>query len=944
MESEHSRDTPANAEAVTLGRTSVGGQVLRARLQERLFGIEVAAITLGRFQLLELLGKGGMGVVYRAYDPLLDRRVAVKVVAIDGDDARQRMIREAKALARLNHPNVVTIHEVGEDRGELFVAMELVDGGTLESWCRAHPERTPERTAKVLELAAAALEGLVAAHALGIVHRDVKPANLLIGADGRLRVADFGLARTGGNESASDAAVVEAGDATLTRSGAAIGTPAYMSPEQFRGVADERSDQFGFCATFFEALYGVRPFAGTSIAEILESVEANRITPIDAAGVDERVHRALVRGLRRDPAERFADLRELAAVLRPVHPRRWRMAALAGVAAASIAATIAVTRPPECSDGRTRIDAVAGEGEVARLSAAIAASGRPHPEELATRVRLGLAEVVERWTSGQLDACRVAADPNPAVAALATSRRACLDHGLATVEATLSFGESMTIAEANSLPNTIALLVDVVDCSRAEPSVYESTEGLELVARLREGTTALLVSDNIAARSAFMDVLARTEPDRLPSLRADAHLQLVALDRASGARDAAHGHAVAALAEAERSDDPELVALAWMVLTHAIPEDVSDAMLEVIVGRVRTLVREETISAHVHARLLLVEAMLRIDRGQHERAAALTRDAIAMAEPISHGELPQMYATLAGVLQLLGDSAEALVAARAAVDATSGRLGDHHPDLAPALIRLADVQSWACDDVAAIGSSDRAIELLEAMPGQASNNLVAAHVGRAASLAALGQHDEAVAELEQTLSLVPPDDPMSAARLHLQLAHVMHERARWDETLARIDIALPLVVGDDWQARSLRADLQLLRITTAAERGAVDGGATQLARLGRELDEMFPFGSAPHVQAVVEVARAYVALGEVDAAQRELARYLDDPAADADPAWLGALQEGRARAYARAGDRPSARAWAEQAIATHVSSGCGSREAARVQSWLAALESTAATP
>jgi tetratricopeptide (TPR) repeat protein/predicted Ser/Thr protein kinase len=937
--------TPPEHDVDTLHESSVAGRVMRGSLQQRLFGLAASPTILGRFHLLEILGKGGMGVVYKAYDPQLDRKVAVKVLSIAGDEARARLVREAKALARLNHPNVVTIHEVDEDRGELFVAMEYVDGGTLESWCRAHPVEagsgSVDRARAVLRFADQAVEGLAAAHELGIVHRDIKPANLLIGADDRLRIADFGLARPAGAERPAQP-VGDASLATVSTSGAAVGTPAYMSPEQFRGRADAKSDQFGFCASFFEALYGTRPFAGGSVTELMESIERGRIEPVGARGVPEHVRRVLVRGLDPDPQRRFADMRALAGALRAgdLRRRRVRGFAVAAVACTVIAGSIFATRSPECTDERARIEASAGTEARARVHAAIVAAGRPYPEELTSRVDVGLDDLVERWSSQRLLACRAAAEPDPALARLATARLACLDDALRTVDATLAGLDTLTVAEANSLPDTLGMLLDVADCDHADPEAYGSELGLELIARHREGRLAMRAPDFAAAREAFAEVLARTEPDRLPSLRAGAYLELAAIDEAHDDREGAFAHATRALDAAERSGDPELLAMGWLALVQVAPTDVGDPMFEVVTARVHALLRDREISPHVRAQLAMGEAAVRFGRGDHRRAAALTREAIAIAEPFEHTYLAEMHTMLAGALQLEGDLAGALAAAQAAVSSTSDRLGAHHPELGGMLLRLGDAQSWACDDEAAVATCTRAIELLEGTPGYLSANLVAAYNQRASSLAAMQRFDEAIADLRHALALATADpdaNGLSAALSHVELAHVYRRTARAADALVEADTALSQLRADDWYTLSIVADVRLLRAGLLVELGRPAEGRAVLEQVRPELDRVFPPPSTQHMQAIADVADVHVALHEPDEAQRELARYLDDGGSQ-DPTWTGFLQAARARAHREAGAHDEARVWAERAIATMRESACGEHEIAGVRALIDGLD------
>ena len=229
------------------------GEAMRRRIASRLFGAAFEAVWLGRFRIIEALGAGGMGVVHAAEDTKLDRRVAIKVLRDErlrnDPQERARLLREARALAKLSHPNVVQVHEVGEHDGGVFIVMELVRGATLREWLATAPRSLAEIIARFVE----AGEGLAAAHRVGVVHRDFKPANVLVGEDGRLRIVDFGLAR-GVVEAAPDT-VPEAASAAASVSAPGVpatmrpaGTPGYMSPEQALGEAcDARSDQFSFC-------------------------------------------------------------------------------------------------------------------------------------------------------------------------------------------------------------------------------------------------------------------------------------------------------------------------------------------------------------------------------------------------------------------------------------------------------------------------------------------------------------------------------------------------------------------------------------------------------------------------------------------------------------------------------------------------------------------------
>jgi WD40 repeat protein/tRNA A-37 threonylcarbamoyl transferase component Bud32 len=291
----------------------------RNEVRAALFGDPVEPVSVGRFRLLERLGEGGMGRVYAAFDEQLDRKIAVKLIhrsSLDSSEAAERTLREARALARVSHPNVVHVYEVGEIDGQLFVAMELLAGLTLRDWLDEQGERDWKTILAVLRQAG---EGLAAAHAQGVIHRDFKPQNLMFGADGRVRVLDFGLASFGRGEgqseerAASEQVELAALPATpITASGALIGTPAYMAPEQLAGQqASIHSDVFGFCVTLYEALYGRRPFADLTLAELRDGVSPDQIADPPGASVPPWLRKVVLRGLSSDPSQRFSSMRAL---------------------------------------------------------------------------------------------------------------------------------------------------------------------------------------------------------------------------------------------------------------------------------------------------------------------------------------------------------------------------------------------------------------------------------------------------------------------------------------------------------------------------------------------------------------------------------------------------------------------------------------------------------
>lgn len=283
---------------------------------------------IGRYILLKQLGEGAMGVVYAAYDEELDRKVAVKILhpsSQSDDQLRNRILREAQALARVSSPNVVHAYQVGEMGSQIFVAMEFVNGTTLSKW-QAEAGRSWQ---EILRMYIAAGQGLRDAHQAGLIHRDFKPDNVLIGKDGWPRVADFGLARIEAKsktdihtDDSSIGAVVSANPMklplrALTQAGVVMGTPLYMPPEQHLGEStDSRSDQFSFCVALYEALYRQMPFSGDTLESLRFSVISGKILnrPADSH-VPNVVHEAILRGLSTAPAHRFPSMSDLLTAL-----------------------------------------------------------------------------------------------------------------------------------------------------------------------------------------------------------------------------------------------------------------------------------------------------------------------------------------------------------------------------------------------------------------------------------------------------------------------------------------------------------------------------------------------------------------------------------------------------------------------------------------------------
>ena len=369
-------------------------------------------VALGdRYVVLDGIGEGGMAVVYAAFDRALNRKVAVKLLKNQAPgDADARLRREAQALARLRHKNVLTVYDVGHaPNGQMFVAMEFIEGGSLRSWLA----REPRPRERVLAMYIQAGEGLAAAHAAGLVHRDFKPDNVLVDAGDIARVADFGLAREleappRSRHAASGEEPVLA--ATVTRAGTIMGTPRYMAPEQLRGDdVDARADQFAFGVALYESLCGRAPFEADSLAVLLAEIEGGTLPP--RGDLPAWLYAVIVRALAADPEVRFPDMRALLACLLadPTRKRRRAYAAFAllAVAGAAVAAAIEIRNAQlrVCKAVEPMAAHAWNQERRAKISAAFEATGLSYAKDMLSETTKRLDTARASIDDAELDAC-----------------------------------------------------------------------------------------------------------------------------------------------------------------------------------------------------------------------------------------------------------------------------------------------------------------------------------------------------------------------------------------------------------------------------------------------------------------------------------------------------------------------------------------------------------
>jgi serine/threonine protein kinase/tetratricopeptide (TPR) repeat protein len=535
-------------------------QAVLAEIAARMFP-RASVPWLDRFRVVRLIGRGAFGCVVEAEDVRLDRRVAVKVVraqpsGASAEASSRRLIREARVLARLDHPNVVRILDVGRQNDEVWLAMELVRGASLREWMQAHAPGGATARRDALEVLSAAGRGLAAAHAVGILHRDFKPANVLVGEPtragrsfGRVCVADFGLARPTtapspdgqplGRPTAGAPSTAES-SSTHTR----IGTPRYMSPEQLHGRSlDARSDQFNFAVTAWEVLFGATPFAGDTREAVLAAIDAHAIDAPRVRGVPAAVVRALRRALSRDPTDRFPSMDALLHAIEPRGNARaiW-LVATGCFAAAMLPLWIAAGRNddrPRCDDSsaRAELDPVIGDERRMAVADAIARSGSLHAAPTRDTVDASLSAFASRWIDAHVSACRATWHDGESEQLL-DARMACLRDGLHTADALLDRFREPTPALVDRAVEAVGALPSPERCASPDDATTPSPLEIELRRRAAEARAAALATAHETALGIAVGVAEQARAAGLDDILGDAlqiqgQVQVVAHDEAA---------------------------------------------------------------------------------------------------------------------------------------------------------------------------------------------------------------------------------------------------------------------------------------------------------------------------------------------------------------------------------------------------------------------------
>ncbi|NUP08033.1 MAG: serine/threonine protein kinase [Polyangiaceae bacterium] len=749
--------------------------------------------TVGRYVLLRQLGSGAMGTVFEALDPELDRRVAIKLLHPDSSGrlemVRALLVREAQAMARLNHPNVVAVYDVGTSGHQLFIAMELVEGVTLGHFLSQSRSR-----AEILGAFVQAGRGLAAAHAAGLVHRDFKPANVLVGRDGRVRVSDFGLARN------PVAAIAANGGMLQTQAGAIVGTPSYMSPEQWLGhAANARSDQFSFGVALYESLVRSPAFGGDTIDALRARVLSGQRAPMPS-DLPRAIRTVLDRALTSRPEGRYETMEALLVDLERAHASRLKKAlpyavlvvgagALASAVAIAVFDTKGAATTPEaaCEEAKTRLDEVWTAEQRGRL-----VRQNVLPKAIET-----LDVYADAWRRMRTDVC-LANVRHEDSDELSDLRNTCLDRRLTALEkaiAAIDKGDGDALVVASNLPE----ISDCADRERVRSGIFlpkdpATRKRVEDIHTELEEASTLLDAARLDEAAPLIDhaLAAAREVGWEPMLAEAQYRRASLLDRRGDAKNAERAFRDAFMtARSARHDEVTRWAAIKLVSTVGVdlhrPDDASEW-----IGYARAEVKRASSDERAKATLLEHEAGVDIEAGKIADARTKLAEAVTVRERAlgaDHPDVGTARSNLALALAQLGELDGALAERKKALAIMEGNYGTDHPKTAEYRINVGHVHHRRKEYADAITSYRAALDVLDRFKGTEHQASIARE-SIAGVLRDQQKYAEAHPELVKAVALreaaLGPDHP-SLGKLLGELAESFQETGSSADGLVHLD-------------------------------------------------------------------------------------------------------------------------------------------------------------
>jgi tRNA A-37 threonylcarbamoyl transferase component Bud32 len=789
-------------------------QRMLGRLQSSLFDMEPEVQRLGRWIVLETLGEGAMGVVYAAYDPRLDRRVALKALQrdrIQNDDAKARMLREAQGLARISDHHVVQVHDVEEIDGQVYLVMELIDGPTLRKWLEA-----PRVRSEVLDCYTQLAHGLARIHAAGLVHRDVKPDNVLVAKD-RVVITDFGLVNATADAAAEHEAIrglePTALAVPLTSRGAVLGTKGYMAPEQHRGHGtDARSDQFSFWVCLYEALFGELPFHGrTAVALDAQVAAGPSMRPANGPLAPAWILPLLRRGLSLDPAHRFPSMEDVEIALRRGQRRRKRIQTLAGIGfgigVAAFGMAVAMTRDDPCASAIEQIEPFWGDSRRAALQARIEGDGTTNQPRAWQDLEQMFELQAQRWGAAWMQDCKAQARGSAdrtEERLLSTSRSMCVSRN--RLELTAFSERLMTQATTPSPANVqsvVVALASMPDCGDAatlmrfrddltEAPEPPGAEALwEALARAHADET---LGQYAEAEQEAAAVVEDARKLGLPRVIPMALYRQARITANRGETQAARMLALEATELSASSRNVALAAEAWVFLAKLSANDLRDAALtkqDLAVAHHAVLEAGEDVhQAWLYADYLEARGMGAFLERHYADAEEFHREALALRLRLLPGsdrriDIVKSKNNLANVLSRLGSERkiEALATYEEALHDAETLLGADHPFNAELWFNIGIQQRDAGRTGEATDAFRRAAQLDHSARGEAGAPALRAYL-------ALGDSTEDEAERKMIVGRI---EAIHAHLIGEDPAAMQHpERAQELKLIARVR----LVEGD----------------------------------------------------------------------------------------------------------------------------------------------------
>ncbi len=783
------------------------------RVRERLL-MQPIATRIARYTMLKQIGSGGMGTVYAAYDGQLDRKVAVKVLR-EGElltnRERGRFVREARALARLSHPNVVAVYEVGEADDQLFLAMEFIRGKDLAQWL----EHTKPHWREALEVFIQAGHGLSAVHKAGLVHRDLKPHNIMRSSDGLVKLLDFGLARAlEGIERPLDGSEFSStymgGPVTdeLTHPGTVIGTPAYMSPEQIDGdPVDARSDQFSFCVALYEAVYRQRPFPGESVSAIREGLRRGQLRPIPKGiTVPARLRTAILRGLAKEPRARWPTMDALLKDLQRVAVPRRKSRIVLGIGGTVVAGlTLAWggnfgRADKRCAGASAQLEGIWDEARRQQVEASMLGTAAASATDAWARVATRLDGYASTWMDRYTEVCEATVIRQEQPEAARRLRVRCLETRRIALRAVV---DVLAQADEGVMRNAVELASRLPDLRRCDDLPWleqrdrfipppEDPIAAAEVARLRE-QLAEVAAKNRAGR--YIEALEQVG-EIVPQAEALAHPPLIAealrsrgeLLKKNGAYEASEAslHQAYQLAMGHGHDDVALNAAQGMAFLMAFqlakPEKAALWAEEIALPLAQRSGNEIEV-----AESLSILGALNSARFDYEVALGYFQRALEIRERrlgVNNLEVISDLGNLGSIYLSLGRLADAETYLRQAAETGERVLGADHMMVSGPILNLGELyfQQRRYDD--ARYYLERAIEGMTRSGGPNHPNLAYPLFHLGSVCAAEGRYEDAHRHLERALALIRSaqgDEHPMLASIHQQIASAYSEQQRYAE-------------------------------------------------------------------------------------------------------------------------------------------------------------------